>query len=116
MEVKSSKAFSFEVVNLSQSIERSSLYNEGIQLCQEMPIALNTHVDPMPIVRNLKKLQTAIFDSNFHRSRSSIHGILDELLESVHWSDDDLAGSNLVDDIFVQRLGRLSASFSYTTT
>ena len=65
-------------------------------------------MDPMAIISNLKQLQTAVLYCDFQRGCAGINGILDQLLERMHRSDDDLACGDLVDNILVKGLAEAS--------
>lgn len=71
-----------------------------------MPVGVNAYIylNPTAIICDLKELQPAIFNEDFQRRRAGIHSILDEFFESVHRGDDDLAGCNLIHDVWIQRL------------
>lgn len=60
---------------------------------------MQAHINPVAVVGNLKQLETAILDEYFQCSRSGIDGVLNEFFQGVDWSDYDLAGSDLVDNI-----------------
>lgn len=64
-------------------------------------------LDSGPIVGDLQQLQAAVLDHDFQRSRSRVHGIFDELLQSMHWRDDDLSCRNLVHDAWIQSLSSI---------
>jgi hypothetical protein len=59
------------------------------------------------IVSNLQELQTTFFDKNFEVGRSSIDGILDEFLQGMDGSNNDLSCGDLVDDIWIECLKTL---------
>lgn len=65
---------------------------------------MHIYLNPTAIICDLEKLQPAIFNEDFQRRRAGIHSILDEFFESVHRGDDNLAGCNLIHDIWIQRL------------
>lgn len=54
----------------------------------------------MAIVGDLKQLQTTLLDKHFDGRGARVDGILKQLFQSVHGSNNDLASSDLVDDIF----------------
>jgi hypothetical protein len=64
-----------------------------------------TYIDTMTIVRNLKQLQTSLFDHYFKGCRAGINGIFNEFFESMHRRNNYLASSDLVDDIGIKGLG-----------
>lgn len=58
----------------------------------------------MAIVSNLEQFKSTIFHNYFNGSRAGIHGILDQLLEGVHWCYYNLARSDLIYHVLVERL------------
>ena len=67
-----------------------------------MPLR-KTYVDTATVVSDLQQLEPAIFNLNLQRRRAGVDGILDQLLECVDRSYDDLAGGDLVDHVLMQR-------------
>ena len=63
-------------------------------------LATLTYLNAVTVVRDLEEFEASILDQNFDRGRASVNGILQELLECIHWSNNDLTGGNFVDDIF----------------
>lgn len=63
-----------------------------------------THLYTTAVIRDLQQLQATFLGKYLERCRAGVHGILHELLQSMHRGDDNLASSNLVDDIRVQGL------------
>ena len=107
IEVRSSKVFSLDVVNLSQRIGRSSFYvrvskHQGaLSLCGTV-----TDINTMAVVGDLKQLQPSILDDNLDGCRASIHCIFNQLLQSMNRGDYDFAGSDLVDNILIKSLDK----------
>lgn len=58
----------------------------------------------MTIVSDLQKLQTAFFDENFERGGASINSVFYELFQGMHWCNNNLSGSDFVDNIWVKSL------------
>lgn len=65
---------------------------------------LQPHIYSMTIVSDLQKLQPAFFNKNFEGGRASINSILDELLQSMDRSNNDLSGRDFVDNIWIECL------------
>lgn len=63
-----------------------------------------TYINAMAIVCDLEEFQSSFLDKNFEDRRTSIHGVLYKLFQSMDRRDNDLACSNLVDYILVQCL------------
>lgn len=62
-------------------------------------------IDSMPIVCDLKQFQASILDQYLQRSRTGVHGILDQFFQCMDWSNDDFPSGDLVHDILVKCLG-----------
>ncbi len=58
----------------------------------------------MPVVSDLKQLESTVFHNNLNRGRAGINSILDELFESVHRCYDDLACGDLIYNILIKCL------------
>lgn len=58
----------------------------------------------MPVVGDLKKLETAVFDQDLDRGRTGIDGIFYQLFQSMHGSNNNLPCGDLVYDIWVESL------------
>lgn len=58
----------------------------------------------MTIVSDLQKFQPAFFDENFERGGASINSIFYELFQGVHWCNNNLSGSDFVDNIWIKSL------------
>jgi hypothetical protein len=54
------------------------------------------------IVRDLKQLETTVFDDDVELSSPGIDGILQQLLQCMNRGDDDFSGGDFVDDILRQ--------------
>lgn len=54
----------------------------------------------MAVVCDLEQLEATFFDQHFYGRRSSIDRVLEEFFQCIHRGNDDLAGGDLVDDIF----------------
>ena len=67
-------------------------------------ILAETDVDTVPIVSNLEEFESTIFHNYLYGRRASIHGIFNELFEGMHWSHYNLARSDLVYNILIERL------------
>lgn len=67
------------------------------------------HLNSAAIVGDLEELQASILGHHVQGSGARIDGILNELLESVNGSHNDLTGGNFVDDIWVKCLGFMLA-------
>ena len=66
----------------------------------------------MAIVRDLKQLEPSILNDNLKRSGASIHCIFNQFLKGMNRSHYDFAGSNLVNNILIQRLSKSISSGS----
>jgi hypothetical protein len=55
----------------------------------------------MAVVGDLEQFETAVFDYDFELGGSCVDRVFHQLLESVDWGDDDLAGCDLVDHIWM---------------
>ncbi len=106
MELKSSKVLSFDVVNLSHRMGRSSLWMESAhERFHIKPVYGDpTDVDAVSIVSNLQQLQAPIFHHNLQGSRASIDSVLDQLFESMYRCDYNFTSSDLVHDILIESL------------
>lgn len=62
-----------------------------------------TYIDPASIVRDLQQFQPTFLGDNLERCGARVDRIFDELLQGVHWGDNDLPGCDLVDNVLVQR-------------
>lgn len=97
-----------EVVWRSQRMARSSFYRARGQWIranhQGGAKRGETHLYTTAVIRDLQQLQATFLGKYLERCRAGVHGILHELLQSMHRGDDNLASSNLVDDIRVQGL------------
>lgn len=49
-----------------------------------------THINSVPIVRNLQQLQPSVLDGDLDRCRACIERVLEQLLDRVGWAVDDL--------------------------
>jgi len=104
IELKSSNAFSLEVVKRSHRIGRSSRYHTQHQHQESSNLCVCTDIDTVAVVSDLQKFESTIFHHYFNRCRASIHGILNELLKGMHGGYYNLACSDLVYHVFVERL------------
>ena len=106
---KSSKVLILEVVWRSQRIAKSS-FCPGNQPCESYERGGRViHLNSAAIVGDLEKLQAAILGHHIQGSSARIDGVLNELLESMDRSHNDLTGSDFIDDIWVKCLGFMSA-------
>ena len=63
-----------------------------------------TDIDAMAVVGDLKQLQPPFLDDNVERSRASINCVLNQFLQSMNRGDNDLAGSDFVNNILIKSL------------
>ena len=63
-----------------------------------------TDIDAVAVVGDLKQLQPPILDDNVERSRASIHCVLNQFLQSMDRGDNNLAGSDFVNNILIKSL------------
>lgn len=64
----------------------------------------STHIDTMPVIRDLKQLETAVLDQDFQRCRTGINGILNQLFQGMHGGHDDLPSRDFVHHIWIKSL------------
>lgn len=68
-----------------------------------------SYIYAMSIVCDLEQFQTTFFDEDFKGSGSSINSVLNQLLEGMHWSHNDLPSCNFVDYIWIESLHTVSS-------
>lgn len=67
-------------------------------------LCCGAYIDTAAAVGDLEQLQTTVLDQDVERGGPSVDGVFDEFLQRVHGCDNDLAGCNLVDHVWVQCL------------
>jgi hypothetical protein len=67
---------------------------------------MSNHLNTAPIVGDLQQLEAAVLGDNLEGCGACVYGVLDELLQSMHWCNNNLASRNFVDDGWLQSLER----------